>query len=141
MIAYPKTDGSRKSVYGKNEIVVDYDKGIDIQHVMASGTLPEFYKYAKVPIHAKDKQEDECSTSNPKKINGNNEDIRYFFDGGWLSNTPFRELLASHQDYWKNKPNGGNIPDLDVYIVNVRRSKFGGVKLREDYDGVKEKDS
>ena len=80
MIVYPKTDGSRKSVYGKfkNEIVIDYNKGIDIQHVMASGTLPEFYKYAKVPIYAKDTQADEYSTSNPKKINGNNEDIRYF---------------------------------------------------------------
>ncbi|MGH9977087.1 MAG: patatin-like phospholipase family protein, partial [Nitrososphaeraceae archaeon] len=139
--SYPKTDGSRKSVYGrfKNEIIIDYNKGIDIQHVMASGTVPEFYKYAKVPIHAKDKQVDEGSTSNPVKINGNDKDIRYFFDGGWLSNTPFRELLVSHQDYWKNKLNGGNIPDLDVYIVNVRCSKFGGVKLREDYDGVKER--
>jgi NTE family protein len=139
--SYPKADESRKSVYGKfNEIVIDYNKGIDIEHVMASGTVPEFYKYAKVPIHAKYKKADEDSSSNPKKTNGNNSnDIRYFFDGGWLSNTPFRELLTAHQDYWKNKPNGGEIPDLDVYIVNVHPSKFSGDKLRQDHDGVKER--
>ena len=55
--SYPKSDGSRKSEYGK------YDKktgayqhaiknpGITIDHVMASGTIPEIYDYAKVPIN------------------------------------------------------------------------------------------
>ena len=64
--------------------------------------------------------------------------MRYFFDGGWLSNTPFRELSTAHQEYWKNKPNGGKIPDLDVYIVNVHPSKYGDDKLRLDHDSVKE---
>jgi len=138
--SYPKAGGLRKSAYGKfNKIVIDYNQGIEIEHVMASGTVPEFYKYAKVPIHTKDKQANEDSTSNPKNADGNNKNIRYFFDGGWLSNTPFRELLTAHQDYWKNKTNEGKIPDLDVYIVNVNPSKYGGDKLREDHDGVKER--
>ena len=106
---------------------------------MASGTVPVFYRYAIVPIRSKDKQANEDSTSNPKNADGNNKDIRYFLDGGWLSNTPLRELLIAHQDYWKNKSNGGKIPDLDVYIVNVHPSKYGGPKLRDDLDGVTER--
>ena len=49
--------------------------GITIDHIMASGTIPVFYKF--------------------KEIGG-----RKFCDGGWLSNTPFRELLRAHRDYW-----------------------------------------
>lgn len=68
--SYPKADGSRKSVYGrsKNEIVIYYNDGIGIELVMASGTVPEFYKYAIVPIHATDEQAYIDLTSNPKKI-------------------------------------------------------------------------
>lgn len=54
--SYPKSDGSRKSEYGKCEKesgiyqhVIKYP-GIIIEHVMASGTLPEIYDYAKVPM-------------------------------------------------------------------------------------------
>jgi NTE family protein len=53
--SYPKADGSRKSEYGKYtpgkgyENVISYNHGINIEHVMASGTLPEFYYYARVP--------------------------------------------------------------------------------------------
>ena len=46
-----------------------------------------------------------------------------FWDGGVLSNTPLRELIQSHQDYWKFVENvtdsDESIPDLEVYIVNV----------------------
>jgi NTE family protein len=51
------------------------DNGMSIDHVMASGTIPIFYKF--------------------KEIGG-----RKFCDGGILSNTPFRELLQAHRDYW-----------------------------------------
>ena len=46
-----------------------------------------------------------------------------FWDGGVLSNTPLRELIQSHQDYWKLVENIADskmsIPDLEVYIVDV----------------------
>ena len=64
---------AKEKRYEKN--VIRYDGGIDIQHVIASCNVPEFYKY--------------------KEINGRN-----FWDGGILSNTPFRELLQAHRDYW-----------------------------------------
>jgi NTE family protein len=86
---------------------------------MASGTLPEFfYDY--------------------KEING-----RKFWDGGLLSNTPFRELLQAHQEYWMSvmsqtkKGKNTHIPDLEVYIANLHPSKRRD--LPADHDGVKDR--
>jgi hypothetical protein len=67
--------------------------------------------------------------------------IRYFWDGGLLSNTPLRELLDSHQQYWNDVENKGKIPDLDVYIVNVHPSKIDIHTLPEDHDGVKDRNN
>ena len=60
--SYPKADGSRKSEYGNYnnesgyENVIDYSDGVTIDHIMASGALPEFYNHAEVSIHTSDKQ-------------------------------------------------------------------------------------
>ncbi len=79
---------------------------------MASGTIPAFYRF--------------------REIGG-----RKFCDGGWLSNTPFRELLRAHRDYWIKVAgeDTDEIPELDVYIVNVHPSKRDNVLT--DYDEVK----
>jgi NTE family protein len=99
-------------------LLYDEGDGITINHVMASGTLPLFYKLRDIP----------------------NTGGRKFCDGGILSNTPFRELLQAHRDYWRRvvvSEDNDEIPDLDVYIINVHPSKQGIVP--EDYDGVKER--
>ena len=93
--------------------------GITINHVMASGTLPELYKFRDIPM----------------------EGGRKFCDGGILSNTPFRELLQAHRDYWKERvpdDDQPKIPDLDVYIINVHPSKQYTVPA-EDRDSVKDR--
>ena len=120
--SYPKSDGSRKSEYGKYEKesrayqhVIKYP-GITLEHVMASGTLPEFYDYARVPLNQTIKKE------NMDKEDKNR--IRYFWDGGLLSNTPFRELLQAHKDYW---------------IVNLHPSKIDSIIPPIDHDGVKDR--
>lgn len=92
--------------------------GITIDHVMASGTLPVFYKLRELPT----------------------EGGRKFCDGGILSNTPFRELLEAHRDYWKRvagEDKDDQIPDLDVYIINVHPSKQD--KVPPDLDAVKDR--
>jgi NTE family protein len=88
--------------------------GITIDHVMASGTIPIFYDF--------------------REISG-----RKFCDGGILSNTPFRELLQAHRDYWTRVvgEDKDEIPDLDVYIINVHPSKQDTVPT--DYDAVKDR--
>jgi predicted acylesterase/phospholipase RssA len=91
--------------------------GITIDHVMASGTLPVFYKFREIPTKGG----------------------RKFCDGGVLSNTPFRELLQAHRDYWKRVvgEDRDEIPDLEVYIINVHPSKQDNVPT--DLDGVKDR--
>lgn len=89
--------------------------GISIDHIMASGTLPEFYDFRTIGE-------------------------RKFCDGGLLSNTPFRELLQAHHDYWLGiiDTDKQKIPDLEVYIVNVHPSKKDGIK-DDDHDGIKDR--
>jgi NTE family protein len=85
------------------------DGGIKIQHVLASASKPEFYDY--------------------EEISG-----RKFWDGGMLSNTPIRELIQSHKDFWEYKIGSTelensileeatlSVPDLELYIINLWHS-------------------
>ena len=73
--SYPKADGSRKSEYGKYleekgkyENIINYNDGISIRHVMASGTLPVFYDYAEIPIDPTVKQKDQDEHVRPSKV-------------------------------------------------------------------------
>jgi hypothetical protein len=135
--SYPKQDGSRRSEYGKElENVICYNDGISIDHVMASGTLPKFYDYVPIPLHttAEQKSQDgRCKTDIRDK-----ENTRYFWDGGILSNTPLRELLQAHQGYWQDAEN--KVPDLDIYIVNVRSRKMDINIIPTDYDAIKDRE-
>jgi predicted acylesterase/phospholipase RssA len=90
-------DSYYKKGHSKNPVY--YGDGITIDHIMASGTIPVFYKF--------------------REIGG-----RKFCDGGWLSNTPFRELLQAHRDYWVKAAgeDADEIPDLDV--VYSKRASF-----------------
>lgn len=134
--SYRKLDGKRKTVYrhgekyrriknseypdtkedDSNQIVIEYDEGIQIDHVMASGTLPDFY--------------------DPKEVCK-----RSFWDGGLLSNTPLRELLDAHRDYWVNVENQREAPDLEVYVVNVHPSTIDVANIPKHYDEVKDRDN
>jgi NTE family protein len=129
--SYEKADGIRKTEYylennkikgGRNNkkkaklVTLRYDEGIKLEHVMASGTLPGIY--------------------DPKEI-GN----RKFWDGGILSNTPFRELLQSHRDYWVNVEGQEKAPDLDVYIVNVHTPTIPIDAVPKYYDEVQDRNN
>jgi hypothetical protein len=76
---------------------------------MASASLPEFYEYEEISGHK-------------------------FWDGGILSNTPIRELIQAHKDFWEYKIGSKelensiledaslSVPDLELYIVNLWHS-------------------
>jgi NTE family protein len=107
--------GIRKTVYygqssqEQQPIEIEYNEGIKIQHVMASASLPEFYDYEEISGHK-------------------------FWDGGILSNTPIRELIQAHKDFWEYKIGSKeledsilekadfNVPDLELYIINLWHS-------------------
>jgi NTE family protein len=81
--SYPKTDGSRRSEYGEYDekkgyqIVIRYDHGINIEHVMASGTIPESYSYAQVPTTelVQNEENERCKPDKSK-----NSNTRYFWE-------------------------------------------------------------
>ena len=128
--SYKKSDGKRKTVYypgrkygrkkdeeDKNSkpIAIEYEDGITLQQVMASGTLPELY--------------------DAKEIGG-----RKFWDGGVLSNTPLKELLSAHRDYWVNVENE-KVPDLEIYVVNVHPSRIDVNDMPKQLDEVKDRNN
>jgi NTE family protein len=106
-------------------IVIEYNDGIKIQHVMASATLPEFYEYEEISGHK-------------------------FWDGGLLSNTPIRELIQAHKDFWEYKMDSKelensileeasfNVPDLELYMINLWHSDDDDV-APSDPDGMTER--
>lgn len=119
-----------KTEYGPDaKHTIRYDSGVTLDHVMASATIPITYDY--------------------QEING-----RKFWDGGVLSNTPLRELVGRHKDFWKNEigeekltkgkwktdpktTDDDKIPDLEVYVINVWPSKEENPP--SDYDGAKDR--
>lgn len=144
--SYDDEQGNRETQYGdplaEKPIVIKYNEGIGIKHIMASSTLPEVYVYEDIDGHK-------------------------FWDGGLLSNTPIRELLEAHKRFWEKRIGPENlentfrrntinkvgdmneydnpqdqlvqrIPDLELYIVNLLSpNKTVGNSVPEDFDGVK----
>jgi len=107
---HKKGNGRRYSEYGNSEKrhIVFYD-GIGPDQVLASA----LGKYAIDHPHIED------STTGT---------MRQLWDGGYLSNTPLRELLTAHRNYWMEylRKNRGNknqpfiqAPELEVYIINL----------------------
>jgi NTE family protein len=148
--SYENEQGRRETEYGVSllgkSVIIKYNEGIGIKHLMASSTLPEVYAY--------------------EEIEG-----RKFWDGGLLSNTPIRELLEGHKKFWEKRIGSQNlensfkkigskvddsneykksqeqmqrIPDLELYIVNILNPKendtnIGGDIVPQDFDGVKDR--
>jgi NTE family protein len=94
---------------------------------MASASVPGFYDYTKI----KAEQSPVGDSSNSA------QSTRYFWDGAILSNTPLREVIHAHRDYWtyvEKKPT----PDLDVYIVDLWPSNEYKGTPPSDNNGIKD---
>jgi len=72
---------------------------------------------------------------------------RIFCDGGFRSNTPLRDLVQAHRDYWHktiNDPNDSrkesekedDVPDLEVYIADLWPSEVKEEPISFDSDFV-----
>lgn len=117
---------------GKKKFSIEYEKGLMVEHIMASSSVPVHYDYALVPVkydYTKPRGESEPKS---ESIDFHNGKYRRFWDGGILSNTPLREVIQAHQDL---KP--GNIPppSLKVYIADVWPS-VKHYPIASDHDGV-----
>jgi NTE family protein len=126
-------DSYNKEVkYHDGENTISNELGIETEHALASGTFPDFFDYPKFEVESdgmKRKEE------------------RIFWDGGFRSNTPLREVIQAHRDYWhktrhaKDKKNGedereNDVPDLEIYIADLWPSELKGDPISFDKDFV-----
>ena len=105
--SYVKSEGKCKTEYDikDNKYSIAYD-GISIEHVAASMATHMRYKYPKFQTQVKNGQK------------GMHYEDRYFWDGAYISNTPVREVLQAHRDFWLKEKNT-EVPDLEIYVVNL----------------------
>ena len=126
---------------GYYKYAISYNDGIILDYAIASGSVPIGYDYTKLDVEERLSPKNlqhhhnnnfqlatNIISSNilSQSINSHNKIINYkktqrcFWDGGVLSNTPLRELLEAHRNYWLNVKKGENsVPDLEVYIADV----------------------
>jgi len=123
-----------RTVYGEDKIkyTIDYPDGVGMEHLMASMSSHLKYRYPELNARIGD---DNNSSSN--NINGQYE-TRRFWDGIYLSNTPLRELLQAHRDYWfRIRGMKDNIPKLKVYIVDLYPTVEKGIP--EGFDEINDR--
>ena len=80
---------SKEAKYHDNRNIISNENGIEVEHALASGTFPDFFDYPKFKV------------KNHEMAIGNEEHI--FWDGGFRSNTPLREVLQAHRHYWLSR--------------------------------------
>jgi predicted acylesterase/phospholipase RssA len=108
------------SAAGYSKHTSRHSGGVQLSHVMASSSIPLFYDFEII------NREEYC-------------------DGGVLSNTPLREVLQAHRDYWykdvgREKPDS-KVPALEIFIVGVWPSKGDddSTETELNFDEVKER--
>ena len=146
--SYEKPDGSHKTEYGRYgmeyahngnegfEHVIRYNNGIEVEFVLASGSVPVNYDYTKLMVEDySNKHKIKSENRNEKKSRRKaiNKKERYFWDGGIIANTPLREAIMEHRKYW-HYVRKSEIPLLRAFIINVHPIKQE--YLPANYDGV-----
>jgi NTE family protein len=122
---------SEKARYhGDEKRTISSPEGIKIEHALASGTFPNFFDYPKFKV-MEDKKSEE----------------RIFWDGGYRSNTPLREVIQAHRDYWLRRAKDehqdqedyeyeDDVPDLEIYIADLWPSELKENPISFDKDFV-----
>jgi NTE family protein len=137
--SYEKEDGTRKSEYGKYIVQVRkevgfahtimYNDGITADHVIASASVPLNFDYTPLEVESYN-----YTTFSYEK------NIRYFWDGGIMSNTPLTQVVWLHRDYWlKTKGFKDTVPRLNIIIINVHPAKQETIPWNRD-DVINRKD-
>ncbi len=156
--SYEKEDGTRKSEYGSYgrikyddmtqnpeyeafEHVIRYEDGIKSDFVLASCSVPVNYGYTRLDVEthnlAVERQGDTSANGDIDRSKSTNSrtNLRFFWDGGLLANTPLRQTILAHRDYWlRVRKLEDNIPKLKFAIINLHPAKQKYVPY--DHDGV-----
>jgi NTE family protein len=149
--SYPKDDGTRKTEYGKFlsdndkeigfEHVVRYDEGITSDQVMASGSYPVNFDFAKIEVES---YPSELTSSGgvdgkvPSTVSadgGYRKGMRHFWDGGLMTNTPLMQLVLLHRQYWwRVRGLKDSVPRLGICVINLHPKEQ--TEIPTDRDGV-----
>src|SRR5438094_1695522 len=157
--SYEKEDGTRKSEYGrfgriksdgstKNpeneafEHLIRYEDCIKSDFVLASCSVPVNYDYTRLNVEnrtlAVGGQYDNTAmgdNNRPSSSSNDGNSLRFFWDGGLLANTPLRQTILAHRDYWlRVRKLEDKVPRLKFAIINLHPTKQE--YLPSDYDGV-----
>ena len=156
--SYEKEDGTRKSEYGRHgriesdgttqnseneafEHVIRYEDGITSDFVLASCSVPVNFDYMRLNVETRplavERQGENTANgdNNRSKSTNARTNLRFFWDGGLLANTPLRQTVIAHRDYWlKVRKLEDNIPTLKFGIINLHPAKQEYVPY--DYDRV-----
>src|SRR5215208_1243643 len=131
---------SEGTKYHEDKNSIHYEKGIEVEYALASGTFPNFFDYPKFRVYS----------NNSDNNNNSNQQLKNeehaFWDGGYRSNTPLREVIQAHRDYWhkvrEHKTHDdeyekeNDVPDLEVYIADVWPSELKEEPISYDLDFV-----
>lgn len=155
--SYPKEDGSRKTEYGrfishneKNigfEHIARYDKGITSEHVIASGSYPVNFDFAKIEVESfnyngttSKHDEVEQLTGGTGSTSSYKKETRYFWDGGLMTNTPLMQLVLMHRNYWyRVRGLKDTVPRLGICVINLHPKRQA--EIPTDRDGVLNRNS
>lgn len=159
--SYPKQDGSRYTEYGSYvkqdgkdvgfEHLIKYNDGITSDQVMASGCFPINFDYSQLEVESYYPDSVNNTNNNNNKFSQKSEngggggggsfsgqyrkEIRYFWDGGILTNTPLTQLVVLHRQYWyKIKGLKDKTPSLTIAVVNVHPTTQEHIPT--DHDGA-----
>jgi NTE family protein len=137
------------------EHVIKYDDGITLDQVMASGCFPVNFDYTLLEVESyypnsvsnndllQRSENDGGNRIGTRTISPTDRDfggqyrkeIRHFWDGGLLTNTPLAELVVLHRDYWyKIRGLKDKVPTLTVAVINVHPTSQR--EIPTDHDGV-----
>jgi NTE family protein len=133
-----KRDGSANISEEGFEHVIRYEDGIKSDFVLASCSVPINYDYTRLEVETRTMIEGQDDNTygdrNHSSSKGMNE-VRFFWDGGLLANTPLRQTVFGHTYYWQRvRKVEEDIPKLKFGIINLHPIKQE--YLPSDYDGV-----
>jgi NTE family protein len=136
-----KLDGSAQEDEEGFEHVIRYEDGIKSDFVLASCSVPINYNYTRLDVETRamimDELRDNTNVGDKNRAlssDGKNE-VRFFWDGGLLANTPLRQTYIAHRYYWQRvRKVEDDIPRLRFGIINLHPLKQE--YLPSDYDGA-----
>ena len=109
---------------------------------LASCSVPVNYDYTRLNVESRvlvDREQGDNAGSGdnnrPSPTSNANSGLRSFWDGGLLANTPLRQTILAHRDYWHQvRKIKNDIPKLRYVIINLHPATHD--YLPSDYDGV-----